>query len=482
MNRAPKRLAVLAACWLIIQATGCVTLPQSQTSRLSDEPFPEQWTTQISDPGMSVPQTSAHSLLALVEWPELNPFIQQALAKNPDIQQTALALSIAQLRAGQASAENYPQLNAGMESSRAQNKEFGNRIGNQHTLGLELSLALDVWGKIADETEAAQLEADAAAMDLDSAQRTLTAHMIKAAIEVLYTEQLIDIEQQRAQSYALNETISQQRFRRGLAEKADWDGTRSQVKTSLAALKSLEENREVALRGFGFLMGDFEPQSVTCLALPDTLDIQFIGSTLPDFQLPSALLGNRSDLKAAFQRLQAADANSRVAYKQLLPSFSLTARYDNATDSISELLHSDPVWALLGNITQPLFKGGQLRKEAQISQLSAERAYWEYRKVLLQALLEVENQLGKEASLAKQEVQLAEALGYANKTQSHYEARYREGLVSILDVLNVQRSTFELAENLLQVRFERLSNRIDLGLAMGLGLEKINRTESERQQ
>ncbi|MCP4108684.1 MAG: hypothetical protein GY749_24575 [Desulfobacteraceae bacterium] len=73
-----------------------------------------------------------------------------------------------------------------------------------------------------------------------------------------------------------------------------------------------------------------------------------------------------------------------------------------------------------------MFNGRKLRAQAEIAELTAEKAYWSYREVLLNAVVEVENTLGRETSLAVQEKNLKTALIHAENNRRNYEQRYRQ--------------------------------------------------------
>ena len=68
------------------------------------------------------------------------------------------------------------------------------------------------------------------------------------------------------------------------------------------------------------------------------------------------------------------------------------------------------------------------------------------------------------------------AIGKPNKTANaersseNYTSKYRQGLADVLDLLTVYQQTYNLKAQLLQLHFNQLSNRIDLGLALGLGV------------
>lgn len=134
------------------------------------------------------------------------------------------------------------------------------------------------------------------------------------------------------------------------------------------------------------------------------------------------------------------------------------------------MLLSDPVWTLLGQLTAPLFQGGKLRAAAEIAELETAQSYEAYRETLLEAISEVENALSLEQSISHRENHIRTALASARNSLERYQESYRAGLVDILDLLSVQEKTFDLELQHDNLIFERLTNRIDLGLALGLGV------------
>ena len=117
-----------------------------------------------------------------------------------------------------------------------------------------------------------------------------------------------------------------------------------------------------------------------------------------------------------------------------------------------------------------MFQGGALRAQVDIAKLNAEQAFWEYQDTLLSAVNEVENALGQEQSLTQQQLQISKALASAKRSYSNYQSKYQQGLVDILDLLTVQQQVYDLQAQLSQINYTLLTNRIDLGLALGLGV------------
>jgi outer membrane protein TolC len=191
---------------------------------------------------------------------------------------------------------------------------------------------------------------------------------------------------------------------------------------------------------------------------------------IPLASLPKQDLARRPDLQGAFFDLEAEEFRTKAAYKALLPSISLELALSDTASSPSAALLTSPLWSLLGQLSAPIFDGGYLRSQAKVAELTAENAYWIYQETLLTAVNEVENSLGQEKSLTLQQKHLQDALDSAIRSFANYQEKYREGLVDISDLIDAQTNSFDVQEKLVQVKYNRLVNRIDLGLALGLGV------------
>lgn len=444
-------MATLAACSSLMHSSDKT---ETQATLL----IPETW--QAPVPFNQT--TLTDQLLDLINDPTVTQLVQHTLTANYDLRQTALRLREQKLLQHQTDANRAPELNLNLSSQRAKSST----LSNSHTLSLDLSWELDAWGRLADQRRAANANSRSAELDYQAAANSLAARTIQRWIDITLRAEIIRAEQLWLQSLEDTEAVITERYRHGLSGNnalADLETARAATARIRASLSARQQTQREAYRQLATLQG---LGSVT--VLPQPANIPNIGTPPP--QLPAQVLANRPDLQSAYQQIVAANAQTAVAHKALLPSFTLDASLSQTRPALGDLLSGSTAWNLLGQLTAPLFNAGRLKADAEIAELQAERSYLVYQQALIDALNEVENALGQEASLAAQQTQLQAAMHHSEASLAHYEARYRDGLNDILDLLNAKRSAFDARIQLLQTQQARLTNRITLGLALGMGV------------
>ena len=452
-----SRTAILAVLALLLTACSGMT-PKPAERNGQALAIPSQW----QEASNSSQTALSDQFLDLIDSPALTQLVQRSLAANYDLRQTALRLQEQRLLTRQTDAARKPELNLNLNSQRAKNGS----ISNSQTLSLDLSWELDVWGRLADQSRAAEADLQASKLDYQAAANSLAARTIQRWIDISLRAQIIDAERQWVSSLQNTEEVITERYRNGLSGSnglADLEAARAATARVRASLAAREQAQREAYRQLAALQGITGRSE-----LPEPEIIPEIDNPPP--RLPAQMIAARPDLQAAYQRILSADASAAVAQKQLLPSFSLSASLSQTRPELNDLLSGSNAWSLLGRLTAPLFNAGRLKAGAEIAELRAERSYLSYQQTLLTALNEVESALGQEAALAEQQHQLQMALRHSEASLAHYQARYRDGLNTILDLLNAKQSAFDARIQLLQTQQTRLTNRIALGLALGMGV------------
>lgn len=457
MNAAKIRY-VLKHLWLggaLLFLSSCSAVPQGNYMALAERERQLVTGWPLQEEG-----TQKTTLLKdLIGDPELDSLISEALQANPSLQQTALTLKILSAQRRQATASRLPWAEFDVSAEKEEGEE------ESYSGSLSISWEVDLWKKLADSEQAAVMdEAEQQAL-LEAARASLTAEVMTQWLGLISDQHTINIEQQRLENLEKNELYILQRYRNGIGTLEDLDSARSSTAVSRASLEEYQESLAQRQRELKTILGRISTSKLT-------VKTTYPKVITPLADLPEQTLQRRPDLQAAYSAIQAADLRASVAYKDLLPSISLEAALEDIGDSPQAMLLSDPLWTLLGQLTAPLFQGGQLKAEAEIAELETAQSYEAYRETLLLAVSEVENAISLEQSLARRQEHIKSALASARNSLERYEESYRSGLVDILDLLSVQEDTFDLASQLDNLIYERLVNRIDLGLALGLGVEK----------
>lgn len=435
-------LVMLAACSITPEQPDYAALISAEQQHV------EQW--------QNFPQQSDVAYLNdLIDTDMFDGLLQTAMQSNPSLQQTLLTLKIRQSQLTQAAAEKRPVISSGFSAL--------NSSGSDASFGADLSVSwqADLWGKLADNERAAEFDITEQNLLNQSARDTLAAEVMQVWLTLIAQQRAINIEQQRNDSLQQTESFILQRYRQGLGTLEDLDSARSAVATSSASLESLTENLRQQSIQLKTLIGQVDnPQ----FDLPE----DYPQVVIPEIDLPQQSLNRRPDLLAAYAAIQAASARTEVAYKDLLPSLNLQAVLEDVGSSPRASLLTAPVWSLLGQLTAPLYQGGQLLAAAEVSELETAMAYQQYRDILLNAVTEIEQALSQEQALVKRQQHIEAALASAENNLRQYQANYRSGLLTILDLLSVQQQTYDLQAQLDDLIYQRLLNRISLGLALGL--------------
>ena len=405
--------------------------------------------------------STATALTDLVSVEGLQSYIDEALENNASLQQTLITLRKAQVAIKSADSADNLNLDASFSGSKIEGSN------ESYTAGLTVSWELDLWQKISDSVDAASFDAASARSAYQSSRDALVASIIRSYLDIITQQQLLAIEQERLRVYESSESIILKRYRTGLGSLDDLDNAKTSSATTRASIALYENTISAAKRTLAVLLGrqdqtlsDFP--SVT--EFPDVLE--------PLLALPEQDLARRPDLQAAYYAIKADEANVKVAYKALLPSINLSAGLTDNGVTPSQSLFSNPLWNLLGQVTALLFQGGALRAQIDDAKLNTLNSWWQYRETLLNAVQEVQNALDNEKAFTQRQYYTDIAYRNALNSAETFSGQYRQGLVDILDLLSVYDTTFNLQAQRVELQNSQLSNRIDLGLALGLGVSQ----------
>ncbi|MBC7653637.1 MAG: TolC family protein, partial [Oligoflexus sp.] len=179
--------------------------------------------------------------------------------------------------------------------------------------------------------------------------------------------------------------------------------------------------------------------------------------------IPSQLLNNRPDIKQAELQLTAAKLDVKVARAEFYPSLGISGAVGFQAFKPSFLFRfpESILYSLAGDLAGPLVNGNAIKAEFNNANAEQLKALYNYQKLILNAYIEVSNQLSnidnltKSYNLKSQEVDaLTKSIDIANDLFKSARADYLEVLLTQRDALS---SKLELIETKKQ-QFNAMTN------------------------
>ncbi|MEO1856889.1 MAG: efflux transporter outer membrane subunit [Rubritalea sp.] len=412
-----------------------------------------------------VPEIS-QNLVNLFPSSQLKSYIHQAVKNNPDLKSSAARLEEAGYNTRRSQAGLSPTLNANLGAGASGSNPSGlsSIRSENYTASLDARWEVDVWGRIRAGVSASASDQAVAAADYASARQSIAAQTAQAYFDLLRTSSLLDLSERRLVSFTKTLDLVNRRFEAGTADLGALDLARTDIENTRSQVALRMDDRDKASRRLASLTGAYPSISNKATKWPNL-------SRSVQANIPSTLMLKRPDIDAAYQRIRAADSRVTVAHRDLYPNFTLTASYGQQSNLLKNLADSNfNAWSLLANLSAPLIDGGARQAELGASNARAKRALADYQSTALNAFREVENALGSENYLKQQYSATEKALIAAKSAESRGLRSYDNGLINILDLLEVQRRTFATEESLINIRALRYQNRVSLALALGKAL------------
>lgn len=467
MNKMNHRFsASLSALAAALALAGCASSVEVDPARLPAVPqqFREaqaQWTAVTP---ASVP--SAGRWWVAFSDPVLAGLMERVERENTSVQVAAARLQRARALRGSVDANRAPQvgLNAGV--TRQAEAGAGGRAGNLGTAGLSASYELDLFGRLSQESRAAS-------WDVASREALLQSARLLAQAEVAdnyFALRALDVERAivsaTAQAYANTLRLVERRHQAG--DVAELDVAR--VRTELAATESegfaIDARRAALEHAIAHLLGS----SASEFSLPPA-DWKLAVPAVPA-GVPSQVLARRPDVSAAMHDLRASQARVGAAQAAWFPSVSLTAAGGFASPELSDVFKwSARTWSVAALLNLPVLDGGRRQAGVDASKAALEEGVALYRERVLAAMKEVEDSLSSLRLLAEQARAQDLAIASASRATTLSESRYRNGMVSQLDLLDAQRSELRNRRQAVQVQAAQYRATVGLIRALGGGWE-----------
>jgi multidrug efflux system outer membrane protein len=405
--------------------------------------------------------------------PTLSDLVEEAIARNPRLEEAAARVRAAQALATIAGADLYPSVSAGVQGA-VQESYTGEgpftpatQRAERYGVSLNVRWELDVWGRIRSGQAAALADVETQRALYSAAVLSLAAQTAKAYLVAVESHEQLLVAEANLRSAEDLAGRTRERFERGLRRALDVKLAESEVASARSAAHVRRRAHDLSRRQLETLVGRYPAAEVAAAASLPPVPVPVPTG------VPADVLSRRPDLVAAERQLAAAGARVKEAEAGLYPRISLTGSGGLTSKEVADVLSGDfGVWSLAAGLTAPIFEGGRLRANVDLRGAREEEAIAAFASAVLLALNEVESALASEGYLDDQGRALETLVTTASDSVVLSEERYLAGLADILGVLEARRRDFNARSALLQTRRERLDARIDLYVALGGGFRR----------
>jgi NodT family efflux transporter outer membrane factor (OMF) lipoprotein len=406
----------------------------------------------------------------------LNDLIKESVNRNPSLQAAEAAIRIAQYNAQAQRGLFYPQITGNSTSADYLISNPGQvppipTQGPQSqymlvTNQLTVSFVPDIWGGNRRAVESLDAATEQQAFQLQAAYLSLTSNVVTAAIQeaslrgqLEATKRIIAIER-----HLLG--IFQRQFDAGQVAHADvlaQDAAVAQAELLLPPLeKQLAQQRDLLTALAGRLSADeiAEKFDLAHFKVPTNLPVS----------LPSKLVDQRPDVRAAEANMHSAGAQVGVAIAARLPNIELSANGGAAAYNFAQsVAPGTGFYTLAASATAPIFDGFTLYNKQKAAEAGLDQAEAEYRSAVISAFQNVADAL-RALQVDTKGVQASVRAEIAAKASLDIVQKQLDaGQVNQLAVLNAQQTYLTASVSRVQAEANRLSDTAALFMALGGG-------------
>lgn len=409
----------------------------------------------------------------LFKSPQINELVKTGIANSPNLMAASAALKQAQENVNvQIGSLLFPDVSAQLNGTRQNisGDSFGggvvpSSVFNLFNASVNVSYTLDLFGASRRTVEAYIAQADYQQFQLLAAYLTLTTNIVTTSIAVASLDEQIQATKSLISAQENQLHIIKKQFKLGGVPDTNVLNQQTLVEQTKATLPPLEQALAQNKHALAVLVGAYPNTPLPRLLLGKLT----LPTTIP-VSLPSNLVRQRPDIRAAEAMLHAASAQVGVATANLFPQISLTANGGFSSSVFSSLFQaSNRVWSYGSTITQPIFQGGALLASRRAAIAGFEQAAAQYQQTVLQGFQNVADSLRAIENDAKTYQSQRSAETAARKTLAITKQQYLDGGVSYINLLTAQQQYQQTRINLIKAQTARFADTAALFQAVGGG-------------
>ncbi|MBS1186848.1 MAG: oprM 2 [Burkholderiaceae bacterium] len=393
---------------------------------------------------------------------QLDKLMDTLNRQSPTIAQAEAQYRQAQALLRQAEASLFPSLSVSAGKTRGTLSSSSSAVTSQYSVSGNVSWELDLWGGIRRNVEAGEAQAAASAAQLAAVRLSSQSQLATAYLQLVVAD--LQIGQLQASENALKETLelTRNQYNAGYVSDASVAQAESQWKTAQAATVDKRLTRAQLEHAIAVALG----QVPASFSLPVSQHAPHLPLIPPG--LPSTLLERRPDIASAERTVAQANAQVGVAQAAFFPTLSLSASGGYRNSTLANLISlPNRIWSIGPQLALSVFDAGLRNAQSDQAIASYDASVASYRKTVLTAFQEVEDNLSAQTML-KQQAELQEAaLAAAKRSEEITLNQYNAGVVGYINVLTAQNSRITAENTLWTVKNRQYIANVALIAAIG---------------
>ncbi|HEX7339962.1 MAG TPA: efflux transporter outer membrane subunit [Rhodanobacteraceae bacterium] len=406
--------------------------------------------------------------------PALDALEKQALAHNPTLAAARASLRAAHEATLAGDGSLYPTLAAGLTASREQDPSAALApvpsnnayLYSLFTPQLSVGYSPDVFGLQRRTRESLRAQEQVVRFEAVAAWNSLTTNVAVTALrnaaltaQVRATRHIVAME-----AHSLK--LLRARYKAGDASRGDVAAQQAQLAGDKVNLALLVKQQAVSRHALAVLVGQFPGQ---WQGQPLQLSRWHLPTTLP-LSLPSQLVAQRPDIRAARAQWHAASAAVGIAAAERLPQIQLSADVGATALALSKVFTSGTgLWGVAASLTAPLFDGGELKHNERAAKAAYVVAANQYRATVLDAFRSVADTLSAIRQDAKALKAASTAAQSAHTALQLAQLELAHGAINRLQLLAAEQAWQQARISLIQARSQRFADTAALYQALGGG-------------
>lgn len=389
-----------------------------------------------------------------------------ALANNRDLRTAALNIQRAQQQYQITENNQLPTIGA---SGSVLRQDQGAGAQTRYNVGLGVTAyELDLWGRVRSLKDNALDSYLATSSARDATQIALIGQVAQAWLNYSFSNANLKLADQTLKAQLESYNLNKKRFDVGIDSEVPVRQAQISVETARNDVANYKTQVAQAKNLLNLLVGQQLPENL----LPAQRVTRITSNSAIGSGLPSDLLNNRPDVRAAEYKLSAAGANIGAAKARMFPTISLTGNAGYASTDLSDLFKSGSfVWGLGPSIDIPIFDWGTRKANIKISETDQQIALSDYEKSIQSAFREVNDALAVRQNIGDRLAAQKRLVDATNTTYKLSNARFRAGIDSYLTVLDAQRTSYASEQGLLLLEQANLNNQVELYKSLGGGIK-----------